>query len=290
MARNSETLPELRNLVASKSVVTVDVQRHHGVELEAASRDHVVVEEPLSLLLDDDPLAITMRTPGHDRELATGFLLAEGIIASAEDLLGLAPCGRTGDEGRDNTLAIQLAPTAKLPVDPTSGELVRRGTLTSSACGVCGRTTIDDLMMRFAVANDQARVPRAVIAGALAEIRDHQPIFAVTGGCHAASIVRFDGERICTFEDVGRHNAVDKAVGACVLARRLPLTEHLLVVSGRTSFEIVQKALAAGISAVASVSAPSSLAIALAKRTGLVLAGFVRDDAMTVYVGEARVK
>lgn len=290
MERKSETLPELRNLVASKSVVTVDVRRHHGAELEAASRDHVVVEEPLSLLLHDEPLAITMRTPGHDRELAMGFLLAEGIIASADDVLALAPCGRTGDEGRDNTLAIQLGSTAKLPVDPTSGELVRRGTLVSSACGVCGRTTIDDLMTRFGEGSDEARVPRDVIARALGEIRDHQPIFAVTGGCHAASIVRFDGERICTFEDVGRHNAVDKAVGACVLARRLPLSEHLLVVSGRSSFEIVQKAIAAGISAVASVSAPSSLAIALAQRTGLVLAGFVRNVAMTIYTGEARVK
>lgn len=271
------------------ATASTSVVRTKGDEREPATSDHVVVEEPLALRLEDEMLAITMRTPGHDRELAIGFLLSEGIIASSADLASITPCGRTGDEGRENTLAITLAPGVKLPVDPKTGELVRRGTLTSSACGVCGRTTIGDLMQRIGRTHDTSVVRRSIIEGAVATLRARQPVFALTGGCHAASLVSFSGRTVCTFEDVGRHNAVDKVVGACALAGLLPLHAHLLVVSGRTSFEIVQKAMSAGISALASVSAPSSLAVSLAEQGGLVLVGFVRGNAMSIYAGAERI-
>jgi FdhD protein len=271
------------------AIASTSVERIRGLEREPATRDRVIIEEPLALLLDGETLAITMRTPGHDRELAVGFLLAEGIIASPADLGSIAPCGRTGDEGRANTLAITLAPGVRLPVDPGTGELVRRGTIASSACGVCGRTTVDDLMGRIGKTDDASVVERSIIVDAVAGLRANQPIFERTGGCHAASLVSFAGEPVCTFEDVGRHNAVDKVVGACALRGLVPLRGHLLVVSGRTSFEIVQKAMSAGISAVASVSAPSSLAIALAEQGGLVLVGFVRGSAMSIYAGGGRI-
>jgi FdhD protein len=255
----------------------------------AESEDLVVVEEPLEIRLDDETLAVTMRTPGHDRELVLGFLLAEGIVRSASDVARLAPCGRTGDEGRDNTLAVSLAPGVKPPVDPSTGELVRRGTLMSSACGVCGRRTVEDLFERFGRVQDASNVARSVLLGAVEGLRERQPIFEVTGGCHAASLVTFDGRVVCTFEDVGRHNAVDKVVGSRMAKAALPLSAHVLVVSGRASFEIVQKAMAAGISVIASVSAPSSLAVALAQEAGIVLAGFVRGTSMTIYANADRV-
>ncbi|MDB4933316.1 MAG: Protein FdhD [Labilithrix sp.] len=271
------------------ATTSISVVRATGNDREPAASDHVVVEEPLALLLEDETLAITMRTPGNDRELAVGFLLAEGIITSRADLARITPCGRTGDEGRENTLAITLAPGVKLPVDPQTGELVRRGTIASSACGVCGRTTIGDLLGRIGRTRDTSVVRRSIIADAVASLRARQPVFALTGGCHAASLVSFSGETVCTFEDVGRHNAVDKVVGACALADRLPLHAHLLVVSGRTSFEIVQKAMSAGISALASVSAPSSLAVTLAEKGGLVLVGFVRGNTLSIYAGADRI-
>lgn len=262
-----------------------------AVQRLAATResvqDEVVVEEPLAIRIAGDTLAVTMRTPGHDRELVLGFLFAEGVIRSREDVAAIAPCGRTGDEGRDNTIEVTLAPGVRPPVDD-DGLLARRGTLISSACGVCGRRSIDDLLGRAAAIPPGGRIARATLADAVRGLRARQPLFARTGGCHAASLVTFEGEPVATYEDVGRHNAVDKVIGARVRDDALPLADHVLVVSGRSSFEIVQKAVAAGIPVVASVSAPSSLAVSLAERAGLTLAGFVRGDAMTLYAGAER--
>lgn len=252
--------------------------------------DEVAVEEPLEIRISGETLAITMRTPGHDRELVLGFLLAEGVIARASDVSSVVHCGKVGrspeeDEGRENTIDVTLAPGVKPPIDAETGMLARRGTLVSSACGVCGRQSIDDLLARVSPLDHAGHPPPShdAIFGAARGLRDHQPIFARTGGCHAASIVTFDGTHIATFEDVGRHNAVDKVVGSRVLAGALPLSGHILAVSGRSSFEIVQKAFSAGIPVVASISAPSSLAIDLAKRANIMLCGFVRDGSMTVY-------
>jgi FdhD protein len=256
--------------------------------------DDVAVEEPLEIRISGETLAITMRTPGSDRQLVMGFLLAEGVIASAKDVSGIVHCGRSrqSDEGRENTIDVTLAPGVKPPIDDETGLLARRGTLTTSACGVCGRRSVDDLIARISPLPGDASVSSAVLVEAVRGLRERQPIFAKTGGCHAASLVTFEGAHVATFEDVGRHNAVDKVIGSRVLARDsenvLPLARHVLVVSGRSSFEIVQKAFAAGVSIIASVSAPSSLAIDLAKQANITLVGFVRGETMTVYTGALR--
>jgi FdhD protein len=229
-----------------------------------------------------------MRTPGHDRELALGFLFAEGIIRSVDDVGTVAHCGRTTDEGRANTLEVTPAPGVRIELasdDPGH----RRGTVTS-ACGVCGRRSIDDLLARCVpIASDFAMLGSAVLASVAALGRE-QALFRRTGGCHGAALVRADGTFDGVFEDVGRHNAVDKLVGSMVLARALPLHHRALLVSGRTSFEIVQKAAVAGIPMVIGVSAPSSLAIDVARRAGISLVGFARGETFVVYTGERRIR
>lgn len=252
-----------------------------SVELEGRT-DSVVVEEPLEIRIAGDTAAITMRTPGFDRELVLGFLWAEGIIERTGDVSAIAHCGRPDEEGFGNTVEVTLAPGVKF--DPETGP-TRRGTIATSACGVCGRRTIDDMLARFTPVGAHRSLSRRIVLDAVQRLRDHQPIFAKTGGCHAASLVRFSGEHVVTFEDVGRHNAVDKVVGSRLLAAQVPLDAHVLIVSGRTSFEIVQKAMAARIPVVAGVSAPSSLAIDLARKSGITLGGFVRGDSMRVYSG-----
>ncbi len=267
-----------------------------------AKTDVVAVEEPLEIRISGETFAVTMRTPGHDRELVLGFLLAEGVIASARDVSTVTYCGRSTDEARENTIDVTLVPGVKPPVDLETGLLARRGTLTTSACGVCGRRSIDDLVARVAplpLDPDQTIAASALVE-AVRNLRERQPVFAETGGCHAASLVDLHGAHVATFEDVGRHNAVDKLVGSRMLAaaaehaiaRQGPPvgTGHVLVVSGRSSFEIVQKALSAKIPIVASVSAPSSLAVDLAGRANVTLAGFVRGESMTVFTAPARVR
>lgn len=247
----------------------------------------LVVEEPLDIRISDETLAVTMRTPGNDLELALGFLFSEGVIASASDVSSATHCAKSkDDDAKNNTFEIVLAPGVKPPIDPESGVLAKRGTLISSACGVCGRASIDDLLARVAPLPAEGEgVARDVVTKAVASLRDRQPLFQRTGACHAASLVTFDGVHVATFEDVGRHNAVDKVVGHCLRKGLLPLSRHVLLVSGRSSFEIVQKAVAARIPVVASVSAATSLAVDLARQANLTLCGFVRDGRVTVYTG-----
>ena len=269
---------------------SIEARRIAGQAPSANAYDDVVVEEPLEIRIAGERLAVTMRTPGHDRELVLGFLFAEGVIASTKDVLGIVHCGRAGDEERENTIDVTLVPGVKLPTDPETGMLTRRGTLMTSACGVCGRRSIEDLLERVApLAGTNRSLARSVLTGAVRSLRDHQPIFGRTGGCHAVSLVDFQGRDIATYEDVGRHNAVDKVVGSRLLAGALPGAGAVLVVSGRSSFEILQKAFSAGVPIVASVSAPSSLAIDLAKRANITLAGFVRDESMTIYTHPERI-
>ncbi|MGO9713392.1 MAG: formate dehydrogenase accessory sulfurtransferase FdhD [Polyangiaceae bacterium] len=249
--------------------------------------DQVVVEEPLEIRISGDTLAITMRTPGHDRELVLGFLWAEGIIHSLSDVGSIAHCGREGDEAFGDTMDVVAAAGARLTLPEEPG--ARRGTLTTSACGVCGRRSIDDLLARCHPIESDVRISPAAIARAVETLRERQPLFAQSGGCHAASLVSLDGVHVATFEDVGRHNAVDKLVGSRLLAGGIPAAEHALVVSGRTSFEIVQKAVTAGIPVVVGVSASSSLAVDVAKRAGVTLIGFARGGEFLVYTGEERV-
>jgi FdhD protein len=261
-----------------------------ATRLEASPRaldDELVVEEPLEIRISGEPLAVTMRTPGHDRELVLGFLWSEGVVASVGDVASIAHCGRPGTEGFGNTVEVTPAAGARL-VLPEDGP-ARRCIPATSACGVCGRRSVDDLLARCRPIDATGAMHRHAVLRAVDALAARQPVFARSGGCHAASLVTFAGEHTTTFEDVGRHNAVDKVVGASLLARRVPASDRALVVSGRTSFEIVQKAIAAGVPMVIGVSASSSLAVDLARRAGVTLVGFVRRGDFVVYTGGERI-
>jgi FdhD protein len=249
--------------------------------------DAVAVEEPLEIRVDGEPVATTMRTPGADADLALGFLLAEGIVTGVADVGAIAHCGRPGDEGYGNVIDVSSAAGVRL--DP---ERVLEGTRRvpgTSACGICGRRTIDGLLSRTPRLGGERRIARALVPGAIATLRTVQPVFAASGGLHGAVLLGDDGALLASAEDIGRHNAVDKVVGAAVrrglVGAGAPPERRpaLLAVSGRAGFEIVQKAAAAGVAVVASVSAPSSLAVDVAEAAGIALCGFVRGDAFNVY-------
>lgn len=218
-------------------------------------REEVAVEAPFAIQLEGETLAVTMRTPGHDAELTAGFLLAEG-----HDPRGLA-----------------------------GARVAKRGTLSSASCGVCGRDDIEDLILRLTPVEAETRFQSSVLVNAMQRLPEHQPAFARTGGLHAAALITQQGDFLVTREDVGRHNAVDKVLGRAALDGALPLGGYFLAVSGRTSFEIVQKAVAAGVPAVVAISAPSSLAIELAERFRVLLVGFARGGGFTVYASRFRV-
>jgi FdhD protein len=250
--------------------------------------DDVAIEEPLEIRVAGDSLAITMRTPGNDRELAIGFLYAEGVIGSIDDVGSAAHCGRVGEQGFGNVIDVLPAPGTALAPERIMG--ARRGTVVSSSCGVCGRLSIDDLAARCRPVEDASKIDVATLIRIVAALRPDQRIFARTGGVHAAGLFDVAGNLKTLHEDVGRHNAVDKVVGRLVFERALPARARVLAVSGRASFEIVQKAVVAGIPIVASVSAASSLAIDLATRMNVTLAAFVRNGGMNVYAGASRVE
>jgi FdhD protein len=253
----------------------------------ASAADLVTVEEPLEIRIAGEPVAVTMRTPGHDHELTLGFLFAEGLITSARDVGVVAHCGRPGDDGYGNAIEVTAAPGTMLEV--TRGAPQRRGTLTTSSCGVCGRLSIEDLLARCRPVNDDTRFSARVVARLTATLRDGQVAFGETGGLHAAGIATQDGHFLHVREDVGRHNAVDKAVGRLLLEGALPARGHALVVSGRSSFEIVQKSVVAGIPLIVGVSAPSTLAIETAERANVTLIGFSRGETFNVYSHPARI-
>ncbi len=263
-----------------------------------ASLDEVVVEEPLEIRVDGETVAVTMRTPGQDADLALGFLLAEGIVAGAADVGSAAHCGRPGTEGYGNVIDVHSA--GGMRIDPDRVLEGRRWNVTSASCGVCGRRSIDGLLERVGRVEAATRLPEAVIHGCIEQLQRAQPIFARTGGLHAAAIFSAEGRLLAAAEDVGRHNAVDKVVGALLRqglvgrpsgpARGSGDAPALLAVSGRSSFEIVQKAAAARVPFVASVSAPSSLAVDLAGKAGIALLGFVRSGRLNVYASAWRLE
>jgi FdhD protein len=273
-----------------KGVAQREVRRLVEGVLRPAALDDVVAEEPLEIRAQGETLAVTMRTPGADRELALGFLFAEGVIGSRDDVGSVAHCGRPGEEAFGNVIDVTAAPGFLLDVEKLSA--TRRGTLTTAACGVCGRRSIDDVVERCVA---QRVVPEMIAAGtitqAMESLRGRQPNFARTGGIHAAALHDAQGAALASYEDIGRHNAVDKVVGKLILEGRLPRDPAaLLVVSGRASFEVVQKASAAGVAVIASVSAASSLAVDLAQATGITLCGFARAGGMTVYSHPERIR
>jgi FdhD protein len=264
----------------------------HDPRTGTAREDTLAVEEPLEIRIAGDPVAVTMRTPGEDADLALGFLFAEGIVGSAGDVGSIAHCGRPGEDGYGNVLEVVPAPGVALALDRV--EATRRGTLTTAACGVCGRRTIADLVDACAPVSSGPVLPAPVLTDAVRDLRRAQRVFARTGGTHAAAAHAPGGERLVAREDVGRHNAVDKVIGALLREARIGASRKgcgpaLLVVSGRTSFEMVQKAARAGIPVVASVSAPTSLAVDLAVAMNVTLAGFVRGDALNVYAHPERI-
>ena len=235
-----------------------------------------------------------MRTPGDDGDLALGFLFSEGIVEEAADVGSVAHCGRPGEEGYGNV--VEVVPAAGVALQLERIDATRRGTLTTAACGVCGRRSIDDLLARCDALPPGPALGAGIVSAAVAALREVQGVFARTGGTHAAAAHDARGDRLVAREDVGRHNAVDKVIGALLKTGRLgrraagrPDPPALLVVSGRASFEVVQKAARAGIPVVASVSAPTTLAVDLAVASNVTLAGFVRGPALNVYSHPERI-
>jgi FdhD protein len=255
----------------------------------APHADFLAGEEPLGIRVDGTALTMTMRTPGDDLELAAGFLVGEAVIRSPADVAEIklcdgTSCGHAGHDGLGNIADVTLA------AGVTAGPGARRNFMTTSACGVCGKASIADICVlpHAALASDPARFAPAILATLPDRLREAQRVFSRTGGLHAAGLFTADGELIAVREDVGRHNAVDKVVGWALLDGRLPLAGCVLLVSGRASFELVQKAVLAGIPLLAAVSAPSSLAVDLAGEAGLTLVGFLRSPSMNVYTGAHR--
>lgn len=277
----------LRTSKTSAQVIRV----HADGTKQPARRDDLATEEPLEIRLvaggETRQLAVTMRTPGADFELAAGFLFGEGLIHAPHDIRSISYCVDRGlsEEQQYNVVNVALASPALPDV-----RALERHFVTTSACGVCGKTSIDAVLARGALpALSQTAVPPSVITALPARLREAQRLFAATGGLHAAALFDLDGRLLALREDVGRHNAMDKLVGWGFLGRAVPFHERMVLVSGRASFELVQKAAAAGVAIFCAISAPSSLAVSLARRVGMTLIGFLRDEQFNVYAGEQRI-
>lgn len=246
--------------------------------------DQVATEEPLEIRVAGHSVAVVMRTPGHDRELAAGFLVTEGVLRRPEQVLDMVYCRASGAL-EENVLDVLLAPGAAVDF-----ERLTRHVFTSSSCGICSKASIEAIQSQFPAIEQRVAVRRTVLAQLPAALRAAQATFDQTGGLHASALFTLDGELRQVREDVGRHNALDKIIGRAFLDEALPLANSILLVSGRVSFELMQKALAAGIPVVAAISAPSSAAVAFAQASGQTLVGFLRPDGaggmrMNVYVG-----
>jgi FdhD protein len=253
------------------------IRRKRDGELEYLP-DELTIEEPLEIRVGRKPVATTMRTPGHDEELAAGFLLSEGILRAPDQIASVSMAG-------DNRVVVELRDGVKLKLNSTK----RFGTI-SSSCGLCGKTSIDTIRQNFpAIKSIDIRIDIETLLSLPGILRKAQSDFARTGGIHAAGIFDLNGTAKIVREDIGRHNAVDKAIGRAFLDRQLPLNSSILLVSGRASFEIMQKALCAGIPIVASVSAPSTLAVNFARDSNQTLVGFLRPPSFNIYAHIERV-
>lgn len=276
------------------SVVEIPVHKINGAHPFQLAQDALAVEEPLEIRLSyeaegerkQQSISITMRTPGHDFDLAAGFLFTEGIVARAEQIAAIQHCAKTNGS-QANVVRVDLR--ADVTIDFAR---LQRHFYTSSSCGVCGKTSIEALQATSCPTLPQSnwRFAAAVIHALPNKLRAAQSVFDSTGGLHAAALFDVDGTLLDLREDVGRHNAVDKLIGAQFQADKTPLDERLLLVSGRASFELVQKALMGGIPVLAAVGAPSSLAVELASNFGMTLIGFVRDGRFNIYCGAERMQ
>jgi FdhD protein len=269
-------VPALRNSVELTQVTEWEDGRSRRVQ------DYLAAEEPLEIHIGNRPLTVMMRTPGHDRELAAGFLWTEGLIDAREQIVALRQNG-AGTGAKGNVVEVDLQEGA------FEHEGLQRNFFAASSCGICGKASIDAIRNRgLRAPNHDFRIVPELLWELPQRLRARQEVFGRTGGLHAAALFDASGTLLELREDIGRHNAVDKIVGWALLAGLLPLSHHVLMVSGRGGFEIVQKALAAGIPVVASVSAPSSLAVKLARELNLTLVGFLRGHRFVVYAGAER--
>lgn len=279
-----------------KSIKSIEQIAVLGVEADAAAQriDTVVVEEPLEIILATgslsnrqiQPLAVTMRTPGQDEALALGFLFSEGIIARASDVVKISRLPQKKAHNSDNTILVELAPDLKVDLAK-----LQRHFYTSSSCGVCGKTSIE--MVQNTIYHFPQpgfpKIKKASLFGLSQKLRAAQSVFDLTGSIHAAGLFDENGQLLFVQEDVGRHNALDKLLGIAFQQNRLPLKQYVLLLSGRISFELVQKALMAGIPIIAAVGAPSSLAVAMADTYDATLVGFLRNNKFNVYCGKDRI-
>jgi FdhD protein len=258
----------------------------YGADASTRSDDQLAAEEPLEIRIGEQPLTVMMRTPGHERELALGFLFGEGIIRSARDVAAVHVIPNGEHPEIENVLEVDLTPEA-----PGVDRRWQRNFLAASSCGLCGVSTIEAIHQSAPpLPDDGLAIDPEIIYGLDARLRSEQAIFARTGGLHAAGLFTLEGEPVVVREDIGRHNAVDKVIGHAVERQLLPLDRHILMVSGRTSFEIIQKALQARIPVLVAVSAPSSLARDLAQASNQTLIGFLRGRSLNVYSGRQRIK
>jgi FdhD protein len=270
--------------------VTARRRAQHVTADDAVARpETLVVEEPLEIRVNGTPITVTMRTPGSDIELAQGFLLTEGVISRRDDVLTVRYCKGVGPDNVNtyNVLDVTLAPGVAMPdVDVT------RNFYTTSSCGVCGKASLEAvrLISRHGPGDDPSTVSAQMLSTMPEKLREAQKVFASTGGLHGAALFGVDGTTLAVREDIGRHNAVDKVIGWALEADRIPLANTVLLVSGRASFELTQKAVMAGIPVLAAVSAPSSLAVDLASQSGLTLVAFLRGDSMNVYTRPDRIQ
>lgn len=244
-------------------------------------QDELAEEEPLEIRVRGRALSVTMRTPGHDNELAMGFLLTEGIVRAPTDVLGIEHCERNE---KGNVVNVVLAPLV-----PLDFEQLTRHVFASSSCGLCGKASIDAIRTKFPAVESSLAIDPEVLAQLPQTMRAAQSTFDRTGGLHAAALFDASGRLIVLREDVGRHNAVDKVLGYCMINGHFPADRHVLLVSGRSSFEIMQKALAGRVPVVAAVSAPSSLAASFARESGQTLIGFLRGKRMNIYANPQRI-
>ena len=267
----------------ARAAEPVNISRlQRDLPAEAVS-DAVAAEEPLEIRVEGRSIAVVMRTPGHDEELAAGFLLTEGVIKKPSDIFEISVCPSTsGSKG--NVVDVLLS---GVEVDWDS---LTRHVFASSSCGICGKAVLDTVFQNFPAVTADWSVPMETLLGLPEKLRAAQATFDQTGGLHACALFDREGHLLVLREDVGRHNALDKVLGYALQAGLLPCHEHMLLVSGRVSFEVMQKALAAGIPLLAAISAPSSLAVEFANQSGQTLAGFLRGDRMNVYANAQRIR
>ena len=260
------------------------LERYQDGRAAGAFDDVVAAEEPLEIRVEGRPLAVVMRTPGHDRELAAGFLLTEGVIKTARDLFDITTCVAPGAAGEGNAVDVALSHP-----DSFDFEKLTRHVFTSSSCGICSKASIDTVLKRRKPLHDDVRVKASVLLGLPQRLARKQETFKTTGGLHACALFDPGGKLLQLREDVGRHNALDKLLGWALLEKLTPLHGHLVLLSGRASFEMLQKAQAGGVPVVAAISAPSSLAVDFARESGQTLVGFLRGRSMNIYAGAERI-